>query len=234
MKLAKLSPEIAEFCALVNKGIEAWVEAGKLLLKISEADSEALTKISAQHPHLTLDVLLSFERIGKGEIYPYLLVDGSPGARKLCGLPYSKQVKIYNGKLDVVVKRVGGLETQRLRVSDLTAVQATRVFDVNRVRTADEQKKLFEHKRPAIRISKGRVDGFGDEEVEESQDEEKSDFDTDAKTDLSNVLTRIHSLLLEARTSLSMLKLDSPRDAHISRALTEIGHLRLAVNESDL
>jgi hypothetical protein len=230
---------IEQFCNLINKGIEAWVEAGKVLIKIVEEDSAAFDKISAAHPHLTFDILSSFERIGRGEIYPYLLVDGSPGARKLAALPYNEQVEVYNGDVAVVTKGVGGFKIERIKIHDMTAVQAVRVFDINRIRTPEEQKALFQKKisRNATRYLSGPKDsGYGEREQDPAPEPEESphcDLEDDPRLELSKLLTQAHAALLEARTALSILKRGSQLDIFITRALTEVGHIRLAVNEGE-
>lgn len=228
MKTEIAKTQIQEFCVLVNKGIEAWVDAGKLLVKIVEADPEAFEKIYAGNPHLTTEILLSFERMGRGEIYPYLLVDGSPGARKLVGLPYASQVKLYNGTVEVVSKNADGFLTRRVKVRDLNSVQASRVFDSNRIRSPSEQQKMLSLHRRRSLLPNASSNGSEEETIE------PCDLADSPKAELTKILTRVHAGLLDARTALALVKLDSDRDVHITRALQEVGHLRLAVNEEDL
>jgi hypothetical protein len=233
--------DIGQFCDLINKGVEAWVAAGKLLVKMVKSDGHVFDKITAAHPNLTFDILSTFERIGRDEIYPYLLVDGSPGARKLAGLPYDSQVEIYNGTVDVVTKGISGFKIEHMKIHDMTAVQAARVFDVNRIRSVNEQQKLLAAQRrpryynPAARRPRSEVE-IKDPEPEEEEPSVPgvASLDDDPKTELAKILTRVHTDLLDARTALAILKQNSPCDIFITRALTEVGHLRLAVNEGEL
>lgn len=64
--------------------------------------------------------------------------------------------------------------------------------------------------------------------------ESQADINADPKTELLNFLDVAQSALLEARSSLAMIKLYSNGDEHITRALTEIGHLRIETTENDL
>lgn len=220
-------PRIAEFCSLVNKGIDAWTEAGRLLCDIVRDNPEAYINILSDNPHLSRDVLESFERIGRKEIHPYLLVDGSPGARRLAGLPYASQVKLYEGRITVVVKTKAGFEQRRKRVCELTSKEAGLVFDVDRMRTVQEQSKLLGNhshsSNPHCRSTPTHESESNGATLDETPTQE-----------LLRVLTIANDALLEARTALAMIQRGSPHDALLTTAFRAIGELRYAANEGEL
>ena len=230
MSTTIVDPRLQRFGELVNQGIEAWVEAGRLLTEITADDPEAYTVILSENPHLTRDILLAFERIGRKEIYPYLIIDGSPGARMLAALPYESQVKLYTGKVRVVVKRGGCLEPIDKRVCDLTQPEAARAFDGDHIRPVAEQMKLM---RPSVsHRDTHRV--VEDSEPPPPVDSSVPSLDEDPKAELARQLSIVNTALLDARTALAMIQRESKWDGCISTALTAIGKLRFALNDGQV
>jgi hypothetical protein len=229
-------PRVKQFCELVNKGIEAWTEAGQVLCNITRDNPGAYTDILSDNPHLTRDVLESFERIGRREIYPYLLVDGSPGCRRLAALPYDSQVKLFNSRVAVAVKTRGGIEERRKRVCELSNPEAALVFDATHLRSFHEQAKILRESKRSIVVVRNASSRNGALLEPEEPESTVGTASLDAKPDdeLKRLLTLANDALLEARTVLSTIKRGSRKDSHITAALLEIGSLRYAVNEGEL
>ena len=104
----KDNPEVDMFCRLVQSGIEAWTEAGKILCKALQRDPDVFTKITHRAPFMTNDILLAFKRIGERKLHPYLLLDNSPASRKMAMLPYDEQVESYGKPVRVAYKNPDG------------------------------------------------------------------------------------------------------------------------------
>jgi hypothetical protein len=231
--LTKSDPRIEEFCSLIQAGIDAWKRAGKILCKLLDDDATIFAKILEQRPYLTRETLESFERIGRRELYPYLAVDNSPGARRLAALPYSEQERIYQTRVAVVVKVKGGFTEQKFkRVHELNEHEAARVFNGDRLRTVQEQLHLVtQRKRSVVRATRAAT--MSDESEPESTAGTAS-LEASPIDELKRLLTLGNDALLEARSVLASVQRGSRKDAHITTALREIGALRFAVNEGDL
>lgn len=161
---------IGEFCKLVNAGVEAWVQAGEILCQMKENDPNVFNAILATNPHLSHDILVTFERIGKKEVYPYLLIDNSPSSRMLSALPYETQVKLYRGEVPVVVRRGDHTTTLRKRVADLTLSEASRAFAAGGLRPVAEQTKLVQQTQEENRRKREAVAGVETDQPEEEED----------------------------------------------------------------
>jgi hypothetical protein len=227
----KADPRIAEFCELVKAGIESWKRAGKILCKLVDDDATVLGKILADHPYLTRETLESFERIGRKLLYPYLVVDSSPGARRLVGLPYGDQVRLYEGRIAVVTITKGITEQKFKRVFELTEAEARRVFNDDGLRTVQEQLHLLK-KKPKRNLVRSAPRAEQEQEPESMAG--TASLDAKPIDELKRLLTLANDALLEARTVLSTLKRGSKQDDHITTALREIGALRFAASSEDL
>src|SRR5579862_1583816 len=86
----------------IQEGVESWVKAGKMLVQMVDANPNAYTIIQQECPHLSPNVLLAFEKIGRLEVCPWLLLDNSDGAKRLLQLPYKLQNEFYKKKVEVL------------------------------------------------------------------------------------------------------------------------------------
>jgi hypothetical protein len=231
---ALADPRIAKFGQLVSDGIDAWTRAGRLLCEITAGNPHAHAEILAGNPHLSVEVLQSFERIGRRELHPYLAMDASAASRRLAMLPYDDQARLYREKVCVVVNSSEGPVERQKRVCDLTKAEAGRVIGEKGIRSVTEQRHLL--RRWEHSTSPRGSSGPREEKIPAPNEfETTADLDADPKTELSRLLRIANHVLLEARSSLTMLKRrESKQDRHITAALQAIGHLRLAVNENDL
>jgi hypothetical protein len=229
--LTKTDSRIEEFCQLIKSGIDSWKRAGKILCQLLEDDPAIFGKIVDGRPYLTRETLESFARIGRRELYPYLVVDGSPGARRLARLPYRDQERIYESRVAVVVRQKGITEQKFKRVFELTAPEASRVFNCTGLRTVQEQMHLLAQPKRKNARSTPRVE-------RDAQEPESTaggaSLDAKPADDLKRLLTLANDALLDARTVLATIKRGSKQDEHITVALREIGALRFAVTEGDL
>lgn len=232
--LSKPDQRIQEFCELIQSGVEAWTRAGKILCRLVDENRAIYGRILEEHPYLTREVLESFEAIGRKTVYPYLIVDGSIGARRLATLPYAEQVRVYNTRLAVVVQKGGVTQQTFKRVSDLTGAEADRVFDGGRVRTVQEQMHLLTRsgKTKNYTARSSRITAELEPEVESSVG--TASLDAKPAEELQRLLTLANDALLEARSVLASVKRGSRQDNRITIALREIGELRFAAREGDL
>ncbi len=231
--LATADQRIQEFGALIQTGVESWTRAGKVLCRLVDEDPAIYGKILEELPYLTREVLESFEAIGRKTVYPYLIVDGSPGARRLASLPYADQVRIYNTRIAVVVQKGGVTQQTFKRVPDLTAAEAERVFEGGKVRTVQEQMHLLARpRRKGYTARSSRLESELEPEAQSSVG--TASLDEKPADELQRLLTLANDALLESRSVLASIKRGSRQDQRITVALREIGELRFAVREGDL
>src|SRR5688572_18683180 len=105
MKITKPKTDAQHFYALMLKGIEAWNEAGRFVADKIDTNVNFVEDILREFPKLNREIIYRFERIGRKQLLPELLLDGSVGAAKLAQLPYRSQVELYQKPVDVVVRR---------------------------------------------------------------------------------------------------------------------------------
>lgn len=135
---------VSQFMSLVNEGVAAWIKAGKLLVQMVERNPNTYAIIRKANPQLSIEILLSFEKMGRNQIYPYLLLEDSPGSAALASLPYDLQVEHYKTGVPVFCGWKGNTPIiERKQISALSKTEAKRVFSPSGLRTVDEQKKLF-------------------------------------------------------------------------------------------
>lgn len=131
---------ISQFAQLLKDGIEAWVKAGEILVQFIDEDGGEVREIMETHPWITCDVLNKFERIGRKQLMPGLLIADTPGERRMIGLPYSQQEKYSIEPVELLVMVNGKPGTLNVPVKNLTAAQAAQVFSGQGVRTTAQQR----------------------------------------------------------------------------------------------
>lgn len=121
-----MKPTIEQFVALVNKGIEAWKEAGRLLVVMMRADPGICDRIIKSHPSITPEMLLAFEQIGNGNLDPRLLLIPNEAARLAMSLPPELQQQVLERGVEVLVSRQRGKRdvVRTIPLSKMTAQQA--------------------------------------------------------------------------------------------------------------
>lgn len=93
MQIASIS-EIDEFAALIQRGIDSWVSAGKMLVKMRQQKFDIFLHIIAAHPWIELSALEMFCRIGEGKIHPRTLLLPPMLAEKVSRLPEPQQKEV--------------------------------------------------------------------------------------------------------------------------------------------
>jgi hypothetical protein len=145
MNLKKQNNEaVEEIISLINKGVECWQKAGQLIAKNMDENPDFVDQICDQCKDISLETIYRFEQIGRQQLYPNLLLNDSPGVRRLRRLPYNLQKKYAN---EPVTLLISGGETLETDVRNLTPNQAAQVFSGNRLRTISEQRAYIEDKK---------------------------------------------------------------------------------------
>lgn len=205
------------FCDCVNKGIDAWIEAGRLLNELVEEDPSVRQKIFARNPWMTKYVLGGFERIGRREIYPRLLLDSSPGARRLIRLPYDEQERLYCTVVEVAVINEGRVSTERKSLQSLTNNEADLVFGKNSIRPVEQQKRILTEKKADSVVHSPLT---------------ANDFDfSDDNEDIEDRLALASAALARARELIVSRPYAKSVGNQITMALNAIGKARLELKQ---
>lgn len=150
--------DIECFNAYIAEGVEAWYKAGRLLVQMVERNPNTYSIIIKENPHLSIDLLLAFEKIGRNEIFPYVLLDKSPGSRRLLALPFELQKKHYREPVPVVARLIDGKPVIEMRlVSNLTKEEVQIVFGPDGIRSEAEQVALLKQ-QPSVGPAKRKYE----------------------------------------------------------------------------
>lgn len=134
--------KLSEFSDLVKQGIECWVKAGQLVVEMIEEDNLTVSEIAEKVPGLSDGVISNFERLGRKQLLPALLVDDYPAVTFLQRLPYSEQERLQDQPVDVLID--GGADTLQVQARNLTPLQCRQVFDGSKLRDTGGQKAFIE------------------------------------------------------------------------------------------
>jgi len=127
---AIIDTEIDSFVEQVNKGIDAWRQAGHILVELSKRQPDIFRLIMAKHPAINESTLQTFARIGRKEIWPPLLVDSSIGARRLLECDYDTQKEYAEKPVKVVIAWNGkDIKTKEVPIQSLSRAECAVVFD---------------------------------------------------------------------------------------------------------
>ena len=163
----KSEQQINEFYQALQRGKEALEDAGKILVALIDEDPTVKERIMSEHPEITEDVLETFERIGRKQLYYRLCLLEAPGIRALKRCTYSEQVKYSTEPITMLLLN-GKDSTDSLNVPihALNPEQVRQVFGTHRIRTLAEQRAWLENqkskpqpiaKREPYTIGKGRI-----------------------------------------------------------------------------
>lgn len=173
MTRTEQNAKIEQFIEFYKQGVNSWIEAGKIIVELVEADPYVFDYIIEQCPHINAGVLGRFEQMGRGIIHPHLLLTNSPGNKALSRMPMSVQQRYLSEPIPLIVQTDAGTDVLLVKAKDLTKNQASQVFATGRVRTEGEQKAWLIEKRsmaakpcgtnvPAWKIKNGRVEFIRD------------------------------------------------------------------------
>ena len=121
----------------------------KLLYGMDEIEAMANCEI------ITVNVLAQFERIGRRQVMPKLLVLDFPASKYLQRLPFSEQHRLIEGSVDLLVIRDNGTDTLMVKCRDLTPDQCKQVFSRNEVRSLSAQRAFMEDRRKKLPCNAG-------------------------------------------------------------------------------
>lgn len=142
----------SKISTLIMAGIEAWLEAGRLLVETLDAGA-TLCEI-ADESGVSKDILSRFEQIGRNSLYPKLLASTSAGARALSSCPYSEQKYYTENTMSVLVIREDDTDVLQVKLDDLTPEQVKQVFNRGRIRDLAGQRAYLEDKLERDRMAK--------------------------------------------------------------------------------
>lgn len=132
------------FRQLVNEGIEAWYKAGKLLVQMIDLNPAARNLIMQKCPTISMSTIAAFEKIGRRQIYPYLLLESCVAAKKLLEMPADLQEKYLNEPVEILYDWANGKpKTRKLNIRSLTKSEADLVFSSKGARTIEEQRLIL-------------------------------------------------------------------------------------------
>lgn len=133
----------SKFAELIQQGIDAWKQAGLMLVEALDTGMKA--EEVAEQTAVSLDVIFQFERIGRRQIVPELLVSDFPAQKAMTLLPFSEQERLLgNATIPVCVLKDGGVETLQIPARSLSRAHVKQVFDKGRLRTIGEQRSWIE------------------------------------------------------------------------------------------
>lgn len=136
-----INNDIAEVRRLISAGIEAWIQAGQIVAQAVDADPLWIDKACEADKSLSHEILHRFDQIGRKQIVPSLLLNDSPGFKRLRKLPYPIQAKYASQPVELLT---ADGSTLLVDVQNLTPRQARQVFASDRVRSLAEQRAFME------------------------------------------------------------------------------------------
>ena len=158
---------LKEFYEALQRGKEALEDAGRIFVSLIDADPSIRERIMDEHPELTEDVLATFERIGRKQLYYELVLLEAPGIRALRRCPYSEQVKHCKEPVPMLLlNSKDSSEHLMVAVTALQPEQVRQVFGHNRIRSLAEQRAFLERekikprplqKREPYTLGKGKI-----------------------------------------------------------------------------
>lgn len=197
--------EVQQFSQLVSAGVDAWNKAGKLLVQMVDRNPNAFSIICRSDPRISIDMLLAFERIGRNQLNPYLLLDSSPGSDKLMTLPVELQNRFYTEKIPTVTRFKSGspiIEEKLFR--EMSRLEAMRVFAPGGIRTIDEQCELIApNKKQAVTIREP------------------------ARTENKFISCGFYKLVLDANGMPALVKTEPPKNDYTAILITITGDSRI-------
>jgi len=151
---ALINPEvlIEELQKSIQTGIDSWIEAGRALVQLTDSHGMSLESICdiIGSPMVTVSVLTQFERIGRNQVIPALLVADYPASKALQKLPISEQKRISEQGVEMMVLRNGKPDTLIVQAQDLTRDQCKQVFATESVRSLPAQRAWIESRAAEI------------------------------------------------------------------------------------
>jgi hypothetical protein len=114
-----------------------------------DQDPEFVEKLCDQCRDLSHETVHRFEQIGRKQLYPQLLLNDSPGVRRLRCLPYELQ-KLYSTKPVSMLLDRG--DTMEIDIRNMSPDQASQTFARDHVRTIAEQRAWIEQRKAVAEV----------------------------------------------------------------------------------
>lgn len=153
MKLTiTLRNKLEQFNAALTSARDGLKRAGEILVEMLEEDPDVFDLILQQNPSLDLGLLISLERVGRGQDdYRLLIARGEAARRALSyGLPIAQQKALIELPIPVAVKNGDGeIKTVQKRMDELTRDETIRVIAPEGLRSPEEQAELIEQAEDA-------------------------------------------------------------------------------------
>lgn len=116
------TPTVEQFVNLVQIGVDAWTNAGRMLVEMVKNNPNIFSKIVQAAPWVSIDVLASFHRIGLGTLHPRVLLLKPRHAALVSTLPIEKQTQLIDNpdalaELKTTARYKRGLSTPMKLVS---------------------------------------------------------------------------------------------------------------------
>lgn len=137
------TPPRSDFYAALTSGMEGIQLAGEILAARSDANPNEYVEIVKERPQLSLDVLYTLDRVGRGQLLPELAIDLSPGAKRLATLPVHQQ-RALKDAVPVVTYDKGKKIVADVAPQKMTPAQVKLAFDGKRLRTTSEQAAILD------------------------------------------------------------------------------------------
>lgn len=137
----------SDFIDAVTRGIDAFEEAGRILVELIDNDPGAKARILNSGKGITEDTLDIFERIGRKQLYYRLCLNEAPGVRALRNCQFSEQIRYSDEPVEMLLYRSGKTESLKVSVWAMTPNQVKQVFGNKRIRTLGEQRAWIENER---------------------------------------------------------------------------------------
>ena len=127
MSLTTSATSLESLKSAIDAGIESWKAAGIAIVDLIDNHGMTLGQISESinSPVVNPNVLAQFERIGRNQVLPRLLVASFPAAKAMQKLPLSEQRRLLDQGTDVMVMRTGGADTIIIRELIGRQIEAT-------------------------------------------------------------------------------------------------------------
>lgn len=120
---------IVRILELVRKGMECWLEAGAILVKLYDADPNNRERARRHFSRLPAGVQSTLERLGRKQLAYEVYAGAGVGFRELSRMPYDIQVKHVTEPVELLVlDNNGKADVLKVAVKDLSRDQARQVF----------------------------------------------------------------------------------------------------------
>ena len=144
------------FSELIKAGVNAWLEAGRLVAEGMEHDPEFADRLVELVPGLTYETVMRFNAIGTGVALPEVFLHADrPGIRRLARLPVEVQRKLLSSPISTLVRddTSGGWGTLQIDVLNLTTAQSHQVFGSDGIRSEAAQRAWLEDRATREKMS---------------------------------------------------------------------------------